>query len=670
MDHIEFYHGSAHTQGHRHKAISMPSRLRVLENTKELTIWEKIYIQKNRNRVMNFDIPMEGDLVWRFFGQPQDGADIDIQFIIVTVMNFPPFGGHFPAMHQFAAAKFSNDQIQTGTMLVTSASDGTIQYIRPEHNGANFLAANANTNPVQGIPVSIATPSVNVPVSMAARGVTSVQQIQQQQHHQQQLAAVMNPAAGNKYHPHGTILSWGEVPLVHHFNEAGKNITTINVPYPNPSMNSASILAVQPTPTSGASTVWPVRIMQNVSTMTVNESELQPKDLCKAVEDAKAKTENENIKRGKESGESEEDSDDSSKSASATSEPEQNQSKQYQPPVSLAHPITNGGGLECHQIQLQQQGSAMADYLARLQPTTIPLSLQHFIKFQSNNAAVAAVAAVSEAKRDSEMAVGTQSSIATDQNDRESLLSSKKKKKKKVTNKPPRPKPGEIRLSTALDGSTLFCCPDCYMAYPDREMLEQHLAGHKQERRFVCNLCGACLKRKEHLDQHKRGHSEERPYVCNVCMKGFKRNEHLTRHYVIHSGNKNHACVECGKAFSRKDHLHKHTQTHIAKRVKAELSQAASLENNSTLSPVPTPPTSMTIPHIIPHHHHQQPIPHPLQFIKSAPDGSLKVDESFMRDEHNMKEGFYIYIYFAFSELMDKKMQLQKPIEMEKISRT
>ncbi|KAJ9594712.1 hypothetical protein L9F63_013986 [Diploptera punctata] len=53
--------------------------LKQLENTNELTIWEKIYIQKNRNRVMNFDIPMEGDLVWRFFGQPQDGADIDIQ---------------------------------------------------------------------------------------------------------------------------------------------------------------------------------------------------------------------------------------------------------------------------------------------------------------------------------------------------------------------------------------------------------------------------------------------------------------------------------------------------------------------------------------------------------------------------------------------------------------
>ena len=50
-------------------------------------------------------------------------------------------------------------------------------------------------------------------------------------------------------------------------------------------------------------------------------------------------------------------------------------------------------------------------------------------------------------------------------------------------------------------------------------MLVQHLAGHKSERRFVCNVCGAGLKRKEHLDQHKRGHSDERPFVCSVCHK-------------------------------------------------------------------------------------------------------------------------------------------------------
>ncbi|PSN44172.1 hypothetical protein C0J52_18399 [Blattella germanica] len=530
-------------------------------------------------------------------------------------MNFSPFGGHFPAVHQFAAGKFSNDQIQPGTMLVTSAPDGTIQYIRPEHNGANFLTASANTNPVQGIPVSIATSTVNVPVSVATSTTTTAQQhIQQQQHHQQQLSAVVNQTTGNKYHhPTGTLLGWGEVPLMHHFSEAGKNITTINVPYPNPGMNSATFLTVQPNPSTGTPTVWPVRLMQSVSTMTVDESELQPQDLCKAGDAEKIKAES--IKRDKDSGESEDESDDSSKSdaegPSSTSEPEQNQNKQIQIPISIGHPLTNGGGLECHQIQLQQQGSAMADYLARLQPPTIPLSLQQFIKYQTNNAAAAAVAAVSDMKRECEITMAAPGSIAPVPNELESATSPKKKKKKKTIRKPPRPKPGEIRLSTALDGSTLFCCPECYMAYPDREMLDQHLTGHKQERRFVCNVCGAGLKRKEHLDQHKRGHSDERPFVCTVCMKGFKRNEHLTRHYVIHSGNKSHTCGECGKAFSRKDHLHKHAQTHIAKRVKAELSQVASLDNGATSSPVVTPPTTMTIPHVIPQHH-QQPLHHPL----------------------------------------------------------
>lgn len=538
-----------------------------------------------------------------------------VMTILGAAMNFSPFGGHFPAMHQFATAKFGNEQIQPGTMLVTSASDGTIQYIRPEHNGANFLPPGVNTNPVQGIPVSI-TSSVNVPVSAAARGITTVQQ-QQQPQHQHQLAAMVNQSAGGtKYHhPHGALLGWGEVPLMHHFNDTGKNITTINVPYPNPTVNSTAILAVQPTQASGvpavAPAVWPVRLMQNVSTMTVDESESEPQDLCKAVENIKPKLDM--SKRDKESGESEDDSDDSSKSdvegPSSTSEAEQNHPKQgLQVPVNVGH-VTNGSGqLECHQIQLQQQGSAMADYLARLQPSTIPLSLQHFLKYQTNNVALATV---SEVKREGEnMPVAVPGTMGPVQEELPAV-SLKKKKKKKSPRKPPRPKPGEIRLSTALDGSTLFCCPECYMAYPDRDMLEQHLAGHKQERRYVCNVCGAGLKRKEHLDQHKRGHSDERPFVCTVCMKGFKRNEHLTRHYVIHSGNKSHSCVECGKAFSRKDHLHKHAQTHIAKRVKAELSQAASLDGSAAPTPIPTPPTSMTIPHVI-HHHHQQPLTHPL----------------------------------------------------------
>lgn len=63
----------------------------------------------------------------------------------------------------------------------------------------------------------------------------------------------------------------------------------------------------------------------------------------------------------------------------------------------------------------------------------------------------------------------------------------KVKKKRKIKKKPPkpkRPKPGQVHIATALDGTILFCCPECQMAYPEKESLESHLAVHKIERRF------------------------------------------------------------------------------------------------------------------------------------------------------------------------------------------
>lgn len=64
----------------------------------------------------------------------------------------------------------------------------------------------------------------------------------------------------------------------------------------------------------------------------------------------------------------------------------------------------------------------------------------------------------------------------------------KMKKKRKIKKKPPkpkRPKPGQVHIATALDGTILFCCPECQMAYPEKESLESHLAVHKIERRWV-----------------------------------------------------------------------------------------------------------------------------------------------------------------------------------------
>jgi uncharacterized Zn-finger protein len=63
-------------------------------------------------------------------------------------------------------------------------------------------------------------------------------------------------------------------------------------------------------------------------------------------------------------------------------------------------------------------------------------------------------------------------------------------------------------------------------------------------------------------------------------MKTFKRKEQLTLHYVIHSGEKKHVCGECGKGFYRKDHLRKHTRSHIARRVKSEMSAQQSQNGN------------------------------------------------------------------------------------------
>ncbi|RZF33068.1 hypothetical protein LSTR_LSTR014366 [Laodelphax striatellus] len=128
---------------------------------------------------------------------------------------------------------------------------------------------------------------------------------------------------------------------------------------------------------------------------------------------------------------------------------------------------------------------------------------------------------------------------------------------------------GDVRIISSSDGTRLYCCPECHMAYPDKSLLEPHLAAHKIERRFICTVCGAGLKRKEHLDRHALSHSDERPYSCQLCPKTFKRNEHLARHAIVHTGHKGQVCSECGKAFYRRDHLRKHCQGHLAKRLRA-----------------------------------------------------------------------------------------------------
>lgn len=247
-------------------------------------------------------------------------------------------------------------------------------------------------------------------------------------------------------------------------------------------------------------------------------------------------------------------------------------------------------------------GSAqVADYLSRLPTSTLPISLQHFLKFSAETIKREATIESSPLGADGldasggtasgEQAVqitvaGTEAAIIPDVVEEQQETGTKPKRKKKYKKKPPKPKkpkPGQVSIVTALDGTTLFCCPQCNMAYPEKESLEQHLIGHKIERRFICDICGAGLKRKEHLERHKLGHNPDRPFICSVCMKGFKRKEHLNLHFVIHSGQKTEVCTECGKAFYRKDHLRKHARSHLAKRAKEDpLNTSDSSQNQQT----------------------------------------------------------------------------------------
>lgn len=196
--------------------------------------------------------------------------------------------------------------------------------------------------------------------------------------------------------------------------------------------------------------------------------------------------------------------------------------------------------------------SDIADYLAR---QGITLNLQQFLKFDPDNLHIKREVQTDETPAITNMETETiqngqqQGNVQEESAQVEVDANGKPKKKRKYKKKPPKPKPpkpGQVHIATAVDGTVLFCCPECQLAFPEKTNLEQHLSVHKIERRYICDICGAGLKRKEHLERHKLGHSPERPHICGVCKKGFKRKEHLNLHFVIHSGDKNE--VNCLKS--------------------------------------------------------------------------------------------------------------------------
>lgn len=439
-------------------------------------------------------------------------------------MNFSPFGSHFPTtiptIHQFAA-KFTHDS--TNGVLGSGAQNlNDAQRYHSSPGPAHF--GNQHHPPI-GMPVNMG--------KYAGRNESINTQNSQ----------MSNLNAANKFSNH--VINQNN----HHYST--NNAIPVSLLY----NNSQNLNHQSNRPPTNSPNVQ--QQGDRSSSQIDKRYELQPQDLCSGILNDKdlKYSEGKNFKK-------EDDKD-------CNDRPHSNETEYNSMGLHHTH----------HQNQmppswqsLAAPGSTVADYLSHLPASTLPLSLHHFLKYsaesikkETDNLSMSGLAAG---------AINNQS-LSGSQGNSSLLPPAKKKKKKKPKEKKPRPKPGEIRLTTALDGSTLYCCPECHMAYPEKEMLEQHLLGHTLERRFVCDICGAGLKRKDHLTRHKQSHNPERPFVCSVCLKAFKRKEQLTLHFVIHSGEKRHVCPECGKGFYRKDHLRKHTRSHIARRVKAELSQHA-----------------------------------------------------------------------------------------------
>lgn len=100
----------------------------------------------------------------------------------------------------------------------------------------------------------------------------------------------------------------------------------------------------------------------------------------------------------------------------------------------------------CSKVHLKSSASAMAEYLGRLKQSQIPPDIEEFLKTHNIKVNINKTEP-SNPNKDYE---------DCSRSDSEAVL----------------------RLSTALDGSLLYCCSECQIAYSHKEQLDRHLSGN------------------------------------------------------------------------------------------------------------------------------------------------------------------------------------------------
>lgn len=167
----------------------------------------------------------------------------------------------------------------------------------------------------------------------------------------------------------------------------------------------------------------------------------------------------------------------------------------------------------------ESQTQSVAEYLQKWQATTLPATLQQIIKLQTEqakkekteeektehpqnsilNIPTVPVLRNTHLQNGSTFMNADQMMIAINPSDLNVHLENEQEDESnmqplvkeqqiqtdspKIERKPKfRAKIGEIKVSLSIDGSTLYCCPECSLVFSDKADIDQHIQAHIQVR--------------------------------------------------------------------------------------------------------------------------------------------------------------------------------------------
>ncbi|KAJ3665919.1 hypothetical protein Zmor_001383 [Zophobas morio] len=76
----------------------------------------------------------------------------------------------------------------------------------------------------------------------------------------------------------------------------------------------------------------------------------------------------------------------------------------------------------------------------------------------------------------------------------------------------------------------LLSCPICGKDRRNEETLSVHMAKHKQDKHFCCDICKFKTLQLKKLIQHRRMHTGEKPHLCPFCSYRSSRRDNLRSH--------------------------------------------------------------------------------------------------------------------------------------------